>query len=399
MESFDFGRALLVKMLWVQSQIIHRDGLISLRSSSFWSFTSSHNFFQRDRTFNAPSSPSSPSVGKISPAVLFVIIILAVVFFISGFLHLLIRILKKQRPPSSFVGSNRYPENILGPDALQRQLQQLFNVHDSGLDQALIDTLPVFHYKEIVGLKEPFDCAVCLSEFSEQDKLRLLPLCSRAFHIDCIDTWLQSNSSCPICRAVLYTPGLGIDNPVFVFEDLKDYEDGFGIPCNVERVGDGGMVHKPVEIEIATEKRVFPVRLGKFRSTSNEMEEGKDIGETSSSSLDARRCHSMGSYQYIVTDSILQVALCPRRLHTVGTDAAPEFEIPKGRCGQTGNFTTTIGDAEARKITAGCKNESLSISKIWLWSKKGELQHSSNTDFSGIPVDMSLPWTNRNQAM
>jgi len=389
-------------MSLVQSQISHRDGLISLRSSFFWSFTSSHSFFQRGTALKAPHPPSSPSVGKISPAVLFIIIILAVVFFISGFLHLLIRILKKQRPPSSIFGSNRYPESVVGPEALQRQLQQLFNIHESGLDQAFIDTLPVFHYKDIVGLKEPFDCAICLCEFSEQDKLRLLPSCSHAFHIDCIDTWLQSNSSCPICRAVLYTPGLGIDNPVFDFEDLGDHEDGFGIPCSVGRFGVGGVVHKPGEIEIATEKRVFPVRLGKFKSTSNTNESqggGKDIGETSSSSLDARRCHSMGSYQYVVTDSTLQVALCPTRLHTDGSDATSELEIPKRTCGQIGNFTTTIGDAEARKITAGYKNESLSVSKIWLWSKKGKFQHSSNTDFSGIPVDMRLPWTNRNQAM
>ncbi|MFS8024420.1 putative transcription factor C2H2 family [Helianthus anomalus] len=38
-------------------------------------------------------------------------------------------------------------------------------------------------YKEVVGVNEPFDCAVCLCEFSENDKLRLLPTCSHVFHI------------------------------------------------------------------------------------------------------------------------------------------------------------------------------------------------------------------------
>jgi len=278
-------------------------------------------------------------------------------------------------------------------------LQQLFHLHDSGLDQAFIDALPVFQYKEIVGLKEPFDCAVCLCEFSEQDKLRLLPLCSHAFHIDCIDTWLLSNSTCPLCRGALYTPGLGMGNPVFDFDYLRDPEDGFGLPCS----GGGGAIgQKPSEIEIISEKRVFPVRLGKFRGTSNEGhgrggEKERDVGETSSSSLDARRCYSMGSYQYVVADSTLQVALCPNRASNGGGGGA-ELKNLTGRDGHNRNSTTTIVDAEARKISARSKNESLSVSKIWLWSKKGKFPNSSNADFSGIPVDMSLPWANRGEA-
>ena len=81
---------------------------------------------------------------------------------------------------------------VSSSEALQRQLQQLFHQHEYGLAQAFIDALPVFVYKKVVdGLtKELFDCVVCLCEFSETDKFRLLPTCSHAFHINCIDTWL-----------------------------------------------------------------------------------------------------------------------------------------------------------------------------------------------------------------
>ncbi|XP_021742079.1 RING-H2 finger protein ATL46-like [Chenopodium quinoa] len=350
-----------------------------------------------------PPPPSSSGGGKISPAILFIIIILAVIFFISGLLHLLVRFFVRQRSSSSssYSQSNRYPENFSSSDAVQRQLQQLFQLHDSGLDQAFIDALPVFQYKEIVGLKEPFDCAVCLCEFTEQDKLRLLPLCSHAFHIDCIDTWLLSNSTCPLCRGALYTPGVVIENPVFDFDDSRDEEKGF-------------------EIEVSSDKRrVFPVRLGKFKSTSNNnhhsinneevvevqdqlnvFERGKindrnpNVGETSSSNLDARRCFSMGSYQYVVADSVFQVALCPKKSSNEGA----EMKMIKGK---NGNFTAdhNIGDAEARKINIGSKTESLSVSKIWLWSKKGKFTNSSNTEFSGFSVDnMNLPWTHKGQA-
>ncbi|RLN39164.1 RING-H2 finger protein ATL1-like [Panicum miliaceum] len=50
------------------------------------------------------------------------------------------------------------------------------------------------------------ECAVCLSEFVERERVRLLPNCSHAFHIDCIDTWLQGSSRCPFCRSDVTLP-------------------------------------------------------------------------------------------------------------------------------------------------------------------------------------------------
>lgn len=44
-------------------------------------------------------------------------------------------------------------------------------------------------------------CSICLGEILEDDTLRLLPKCSHAFHVACIDTWLKSQSNCPLCRA------------------------------------------------------------------------------------------------------------------------------------------------------------------------------------------------------
>ncbi|KAL0450640.1 UNVERIFIED_CONTAM: RING-H2 finger protein ATL46 [Sesamum latifolium] len=281
-----------LKVSWIQHQINRKDGFLqyapplmpSLPSSSYGVGSN----FQKESSSPSPSSSGT----RISPAVLFIIVILAVLFFISGLLHLLVRFLTKSSTSSQ---SNRNLE-ASGSDALQRQLQQLFHLHDSGLDQAFIDALPVFSYKEVVGPKEPFDCAVCLCEFSETDQLRLLPMCSHAFHLNCIDTWLLSNSTCPLCRGALFNPGFSIENPIFDYDDFRE-EDG----CpNYGENGGFSVAQKRVEIEqVATEKGVFPVRLGKFRKL-NEAEAGEVGGETSSSKLDARRCYSMGSYQYVV---------------------------------------------------------------------------------------------------
>ncbi|KAK1264319.1 E3 ubiquitin-protein ligase ATL42 [Acorus gramineus] len=46
-------------------------------------------------------------------------------------------------------------------------------------------------------------CTVCLSEYQEKDVLRILPYCGHAFHVTCIDMWLQQHATCPVCRISL----------------------------------------------------------------------------------------------------------------------------------------------------------------------------------------------------
>ncbi|KFK33135.1 hypothetical protein AALP_AA6G335400 [Arabis alpina] len=355
-------------MSWVRYAIEQKDGNFAYPPQ-----------FYKDPPILSPPPPSPSSGNRISPAVLFVIVILAVLFFISGLLHLLVRFLIKH-PSSSGAGtrSNRYPE-ISTSDALQRQLQQLFHLNDSGLDQAFIDALPVFHYKEILGSggngngQEPFDCAVCLCEFTEKDKLRLLPMCSHAFHLNCIDTWLQSNSTCPLCRGTLFSPGFSMENPMFDFDDIREDEE-----CVVTENGS----QKTMEIqEIVVEKGVLPVRLGKFKRLDNVA--GTDVvvagGETSSSNLDARRCFSMGSYQYILGNSELKVPFSNDRQRCL----KPQEKESE----QSGSLS--IEEKKINSVVA--KGESFSVSKIWLWPKKDAQRRlpSSSLNVDDLP---KLPW-------
>lgn len=370
-----------LKMSWVQHQIQLKDGYLSYPPP--FSLPSSPPYVA---TFHRDSNPPASSGTKISPAVLFIIVILAVLFFISGLLHLLVRFLTKH--PSSSASSpqsNSYPE-LSTSDALQRQLQQLFHLHDSGLDQAFIDALPVFQYRDIVGLKEPFDCSVCLCEFSEKDKLRLLPTCSHAFHINCIDTWLLSNSTCPLCRGTLFNPDYSVQNPIYDFDEFREEE---GYPGN----GENGFTtrQKTVDIEeIVVENGILPVRLGKFRKVDVEVGGETGVGETSSSNLDARRCFSMGSYQYVLGDSDLQVPL---------SNDQPDRNIKLTRGIQHDRNPSIDSDVEGKKISSVTKGESYSVSKIWLWSKKGKFSSSIDTQM-GMPSSLNtdLPWMGRMRA-
>lgn len=375
-------------MYRVHSQILQKSGVIT-NPPIISPYSSSLPSLPYVSNYKAPSAPSptSSSGSRISPAILFIIVILAVVFFILGLLHLLVRFLIKHRSSNSSISqSNRYPDTSES-DAYQRQLQQLFHLHDSGLDQAFIDALPVFFYKEIIGLKEPFDCAVCLCEFLEQDKLRLLPVCNHAFHIECIDTWLLSNSTCPLCRGTLYSHGFAFENSVFDFESQCE-EDGVS-GSSGGGVGVGS-VNKTTESHIVNGKRVFSVRLGKFRSTNNDNLDAAPHteGESSSGNLDVRRCYSMGSFRYVVADSDLRVALGPN---------SGSMRQLKGRVTAPNGGSFIDGDVEGKKINIARKGESFSVSKIWQWSRKDKLTGSSDAHFLNSNVTSTLPWMNKDR--
>ncbi|CAL9079758.1 unnamed protein product [Musa textilis] len=71
-------------------------------------------------------------------------------------------------------------------------------------DQQKANSLPV--YSLAASPKSSPDCAVCLSPLRRHDELRLLPACRHAFHSSCIDPWLQTTPSCPLCRASVSLP-------------------------------------------------------------------------------------------------------------------------------------------------------------------------------------------------
>lgn len=69
-----------------------------------------------------------------------------------------------------------------------------------GLEPAVLNSLPAFVYSDKTH-PEPLECAVCLSEFEENEKGRVLPKCNHSFHLECIDMWFHSHSTCPLCRS------------------------------------------------------------------------------------------------------------------------------------------------------------------------------------------------------
>ncbi|CAO2190249.1 unnamed protein product [Urochloa humidicola] len=76
-----------------------------------------------------------------------------------------------------------------------------------GLEEAAIRRIPTFRYRShddaAKKKQQQQECAVCLGDFGDGERLRLLPPCRHAFHIDCIDAWLHATATCPLCRAAV----------------------------------------------------------------------------------------------------------------------------------------------------------------------------------------------------
>ncbi|KAF3340459.1 E3 ubiquitin-protein ligase ATL4 [Carex littledalei] len=153
-----------------------------------------------------------PSSLSLSPSLLIIAGIIVFVFLASVSIHLLLRLLSK-RSPSRVVSSYSFSSSA---SASARDLQfpsppeaeAPTPTSDHTKTDALIEALPIFTLASSLASlpKSSPDCAVCLSPFDPKAELRLLPACRHAFHAECIDTWLRSTASCPLCRASVRLP-------------------------------------------------------------------------------------------------------------------------------------------------------------------------------------------------
>ncbi|KAL2234386.1 E3 ubiquitin-protein ligase ATL6 [Sesamum indicum] len=155
---------------------------------------------------------------RFSPSMAIIIVVLIAALFFMGFFSIYIRQCSES---SGAAGSVRRALSLRSRRAAAGR----------GLDASVIETFPTFSYSEVkdhkIG-KGTLECAVCLNEFQEDERLRLLPKCDHVFHPECIDAWLESHVTCPVCRANLVPqPG---DEQV-----QADAQESTGNDHNVER--------------------------------------------------------------------------------------------------------------------------------------------------------------------
>jgi len=130
-----------------------------------------------------------------------------------------LRFIRARRDPAMaphvFIRDGSHSNPVLRPvdidnmsyDALLDLERQLGQVRSPGASMEQISELPAFAYHRAPDDKKqssaaPKSCAICMEELKEGEQVRSLP-CFHIFHAEEIDKWLQTNSSCPICKTPL----------------------------------------------------------------------------------------------------------------------------------------------------------------------------------------------------
>lgn len=175
--------------------------------------------------------------------------------------------------------------------------------NNSSNSNSKVDSLPLFRFSSLTGNIAGGDCAVCLSKFEAVDQLRLLPLCCHAFHVECIDAWLKSNLTCPLCRSTVTPTEADVLNKIRSVSSTR------------AAAGDG------------------------IRNNSFRIEIGS-ISQRRTPSDSGRRSYSLGSYEYVLDDGYEVPVESTHRRESSSVDkdsATPELPAD--------NFTAEIGSA------------------------------------------------------
>ncbi|KAL1214458.1 RING-H2 finger protein ATL3 [Cardamine amara subsp. amara] len=92
---------------------------------------------------------------------------------------------------------------------------------NTGLTPFELSSLPIVLFRQD-SCKDGLECSICLSELVKGDRARLLPKCNHCFHVECIDMWFQSHSTCPICRNTVLGPEQASSKRVEQVQDNAD---------------------------------------------------------------------------------------------------------------------------------------------------------------------------------
>ncbi|KAI3867285.1 hypothetical protein MKW98_001719 [Papaver atlanticum] len=166
--------------------------------------TPPYNYAQSDTDGRAPADKNNNKTSVKYNEVLFLVVtclVLALACFLLLFFYFKVKFYLDRRNYNGGAAA-----------ATTQGLDQSAAAAAQGLKQsaAALQMLPVLVYSDFQKMNhtaeaagtEKKECAICLVDFRDNDKLTLLP-CKHVYHSHCVGTWFISKTTCPLCRTDL----------------------------------------------------------------------------------------------------------------------------------------------------------------------------------------------------
>ena len=80
-------------------------------------------------------------------------------------------------------------------------------------------------YERLRGFNTDNTCSICRETFSNDDIVRKINSCQHVFHMNCLDTWLETHTTCPICRLDVREDSSTSDDTITGVGDTQTNED------------------------------------------------------------------------------------------------------------------------------------------------------------------------------
>jgi len=184
---------------------------------------------------------------KLSPpfdsAMALTVLVLLIALFFMGFFSIYIR---RFADESSVDPTRRRSRRRRRGSEFTSTASYLGRSKNKGLDPKKVESLPVHAY-EGGGAKQGMDCAICLGDFQEREWVKEIPYCGHVFHAQCIDQWLSSHVTCPLCRTVKLFTGEQEEE-----EEQQQQQERGSCVGEVQAIDGGGEVRLVVEAERGT---------------------------------------------------------------------------------------------------------------------------------------------------
>ncbi|KAK8633688.1 hypothetical protein V6N13_014527 [Hibiscus sabdariffa] len=241
-----------------------------------------------------------------------------------------------------------------------------------GLEASVIESFPIMVYSEVKDHKignGALECAVCLNEFEDDETLRLIPKCDHVFHPECIDAWLASHTTCPVCRANLVPqPGDPVSQltaPINAVPelDLEAQNGGCNSEPEEERPINNNELNGQAEAQAASEVEV--------NNSNASLNRNRTRGSRSGHSriLSFLRSHSTGHSLVQPGQNTDRFTLrlpvhVRKQLINRKLNRATSLVLPRERSSRRGYRTSEDGGSSRGKLDRGAKSDR------WVFSNK-----------------------------